>query len=50
MVALAQQQQGVFGLVSVRGDDGIRITVSHWTDREAVKIGDAKLTMFPFKA
>ena len=29
MVALAQQQQGFLGLESVRGDDGIGITVSY---------------------
>jgi heme-degrading monooxygenase HmoA len=37
MVALAQQQQGFLGLESVRGDDGIGITVSYWTDREAIR-------------
>ena len=37
MVALAQQQQGFLGLESVRGDDGIGITVSYWTDREAIQ-------------
>ena len=36
MVALAQQQQGFLGLESVRSDDGIGITVSYWTDREAI--------------
>ena len=37
MVALAQQQEGFLGLESVRGDDGIGITVSYWTDREAIE-------------
>ena len=37
MVALAQQQQGFLGLESVRGNDGIGITVSYWTDREAIQ-------------
>jgi heme-degrading monooxygenase HmoA len=36
MVALAQQQPGFLGVESVRGDDGIGITVSYWTDREAI--------------
>ena len=37
MVTLAQQQQGFLGLESVRGDDGIGITVSYWTNREAIE-------------
>ena len=37
MVALAQQQQGFLGIESVRGDDGIGITVSYWTDHEAIQ-------------
>ena len=37
MLALAQQQRGFLGLESVRGDDGIGITVSYWTDREAIQ-------------
>ena len=36
MVALAQQQRGFLGVESVRGDDGIGITVSYWTDRDAI--------------
>jgi len=36
MVALAKQQPGFLGVESVRGDDGIGITVSYWTDREAI--------------
>ena len=37
MLALAQQQPGFLGLESVRGDDGIGITVSYWTDHEAIQ-------------
>ena len=37
MVTLAQQQQGFLGLESVRGDDGIGITVSYWVDRDSVR-------------
>ena len=37
MVELAQQQQGFLGLESVLGDDGIGITVSYWTDHEAIQ-------------
>ena len=37
MVALAQQQPGFLGVESVRGDDGIGITVSYWTNREAIQ-------------
>ena len=36
MVALAQRQPGFLGVESVRGDDGIGITVSYWTDRDAI--------------
>ena len=36
MVALAQRQPGFLGVESVRGDDGIGITVSYWTDRQAI--------------
>ena len=36
MVTLAQQQPGFLGVESVRGDDGIGITVSYWTDRDAI--------------
>ena len=36
MVTLAQQQPGFLGVESVRGDDGIGLTVSYWTDREAI--------------
>ena len=37
MVELAQQQQGFLGLESVRGEDGIGITVSYWRDRESIR-------------
>ena len=36
MVFLAQRQPGFLGLESVRGDDGIGITVSYWVDRAAI--------------
>ena len=36
MVTLAQQQPGFLGVEWVRGDDGIGITVSYWTDRDAI--------------
>ena len=36
MVTLAQQQPGFLGVESVRGDDGIGITVSYWTSRDAI--------------
>ena len=36
MVTLAQHQPGFLGVESVRGDDGIGITVSYWTDRDAI--------------
>ena len=37
MVALAQQQRGFLGVESVRGDDGIGITVSYWRDRASIR-------------
>lgn len=37
MVTLAQAQPGFLGVESVRGDDGIGITVSYWRDREAIR-------------
>ena len=37
MVTLAQQQPGFLGVESVRGDDGIGITVSYWRDCEAIR-------------
>ena len=36
MVLLAQSQPGFLGVESVRGDDGIGITVSYWVDRAAI--------------
>ena len=36
MVLLAQRQPGFLGVESVRGDDGISITVSYWVDRAAI--------------
>jgi heme-degrading monooxygenase HmoA len=36
MVFLAQRQPGFLGVESVRGDDGIGITVSYWVDRAAI--------------
>jgi len=36
MVLLAQRQPGFLGVESVRGDDGIGITVSYWVDRDAI--------------
>ena len=36
MVWLAQRQPGFLGVESVRGDDGIGITVSYWVDRQAI--------------
>ena len=36
MVLLAQRQPGFLGVESVRGDDGIGITVSYWVDRPAI--------------
>ena len=36
MVLLARRQPGVLGVESVRGDDGIGITVSYWVDRDAI--------------
>jgi heme-degrading monooxygenase HmoA len=36
MVALAAQQPGFLGVDSVRGADGLGITVSYWTSLEAI--------------
>ena len=36
MVTLAQQQPGFLGVESVRGDDGIGITASYLTGRDAI--------------
>ena len=37
MVELAQQQPGFLGVESVRGGDGIGITVSYWRDRASIR-------------
>jgi heme-degrading monooxygenase HmoA len=36
MVELAAQQPGFLGLESVRGADGVGITVSYWSSEEAI--------------
>ena len=36
MVLLARRQPGFLGVESVRGDNGIGITVSYWVDRDAI--------------
>ena len=36
MVLMARCQPGFLGVESVRGDDGIGITVSYWVDRDAI--------------
>jgi heme-degrading monooxygenase HmoA len=36
MVLLARRQPGFLGVESVRGDDGIGITVSYWVDRDTI--------------
>ncbi|WP_085578256.1 MULTISPECIES: antibiotic biosynthesis monooxygenase [unclassified Pseudomonas] len=36
MVELAQRQPGFLGTESVRGDDGVGITVSYWTSEAAI--------------
>ena len=36
MVELAAQQPGFLGVESTRGPDGFGITVSYWTDEEAI--------------
>ena len=50
MIALAQKQQGFLGLESVRGDDGMGITVSYWTDHEAIQNWGGKPNMCLFRA
>jgi len=37
MVALASQQPGFLGIESVRGSDGVGITVSYWSSQEAIE-------------
>ncbi|MDR2188081.1 MAG: antibiotic biosynthesis monooxygenase [Azonexus sp.] len=36
MVELASQQPGFLGIESVRGSDGVGITVSYWSSAEAI--------------
>ena len=36
MAALAAQQPGFLGLESVRGEDGLGVTVSYWESAEAI--------------
>ena len=50
IVALAQQQRGFLGLESVRGDDGIGITVSYWTDHEAIQNWEQQAEHVSFQA
>ena len=37
MMQLAQQQPGFLGVESVRGDDGLGITVSYWRDPKSIR-------------
>jgi heme-degrading monooxygenase HmoA len=37
MLALASQQPGFLGMESVRGTDGLGITVSYWESEEAIR-------------
>jgi heme-degrading monooxygenase HmoA len=37
MVALASEQPGFLGIESVRGSDGLGITVSYWASDEAIR-------------
>ncbi|MCG5054487.1 MAG: antibiotic biosynthesis monooxygenase [Myxococcales bacterium] len=37
MLSLASQQPGFLGIESVRGSDGLGITVSYWASEEAIK-------------
>ena len=37
MVTLAQSQPGFLGVETVREEGGLGITVSYWTDRDAIK-------------
>ncbi|MCW1247608.1 antibiotic biosynthesis monooxygenase [Pseudomonas sp. SAICEU22] len=36
MLALAREQPGFLGVESARGDDGLGITVSYWSDEAAI--------------
>ncbi len=37
MVELAKDQPGFLGIESARGEDGVGITVSYWTNEEAIR-------------
>lgn len=37
MMTLAVAQPGFLGVESVRGEDGLGITVSYWTDEDAIR-------------
>lgn len=37
MVALSSRQPGFLGIESVRGNDGLGITVSYWSSEEAIR-------------
>jgi heme-degrading monooxygenase HmoA len=37
MVSLAGAQPGFLGVESARGEDGLGITVSYWSDEEAIR-------------
>jgi heme-degrading monooxygenase HmoA len=37
MLELAQEQPGYLGVESVRGEDGLGITVSYWSSLEAIR-------------
>jgi heme-degrading monooxygenase HmoA len=37
MVELAREQPGYLGVESARGDDGLGITVSYWSDLNAIR-------------
>ena len=50
MVELAQKQHGFLGLESVRSDDGISITVSYWTDHEAIQNWEKQAEHVSFQA
>ncbi|MFJ4145513.1 antibiotic biosynthesis monooxygenase family protein [Pseudomonas sp. NPDC089734] len=37
MVELAREQRGFLGMESTRGEDGLGITVSYWSDEQAIQ-------------
>jgi heme-degrading monooxygenase HmoA len=43
MESLAAQQPGYLGIESVRGADGVGITISYWTDRDSIAAWKANL-------